>query len=72
MASSWTDPLSPRPLWLEFLASEATQGELQVELLAIVPVTGTISSNSTFPVFIYFSLSLSHAGLCPVNPLMTI
>jgi len=24
----WTDPLCPRPLWLEFPTSETTQGEL--------------------------------------------
>jgi len=32
-ASSWIDPLSPRPLWLVCSAGEAIQGELQGEFI---------------------------------------
>jgi len=30
-ASLWIDPLSPRPLWLDCPASEATQGEFELQ-----------------------------------------
>ena len=30
-ASSWTDQISPRPLWLDCPADEAIRGELQGE-----------------------------------------
>ena len=38
-ASSWTNPLSPGPPRGEFPTGEATQGELQGELLQVSHVT---------------------------------